>query len=275
MKISIITVALNAEATIGDAIRSVAAQSYGEIEHLVIDGRSGDATLEEVERARHPRLSVVSEPDEGLYDALNKGILRSSGEVVGLVHADDTLAHPHVLAQVGAAFDDPEVDAVYGDLDYVARGETSRVIRHWRAGEFRPARLKRGWMPPHPTLYLRRRVFDALGLYDTRYKIAADYDAVLRFFGAGGVRAVYLPEVLVKMRAGGESNRDLGRILTKSREDLLALRRNSVGGWPTLLAKNFSKLPQFLVRQPLRPETGIITRGARRPAVSRPGSFAP
>lgn len=248
LRVSIITAVFNAEATIGAAIRSVAAQSHPAIEHLVIDGMSTDGTGAEIARARHPGLVHLRGPDGGIYDAINKGIAQSSGEVIGLVHGDDMLAHPQVVADVAAAFTDPGVDAVYGDLDYVARGDPGRVLRHWRAGPFAPQRLRRGWMPPHPTLFLRRRVFDAFGPYDTRYRIAADYDAVLRYFGAGGIRAVYLPQVLVKMRTGGESNRSLGRILRKSREDYRAIRRNGVGGFGTLAAKNLSKLPQFVLR---------------------------
>jgi len=248
MRISIITAAFNAEATIAEAIRSVATQGHPEIEHLVCDGASSDATCAVVARHAPPWMTLVSEPDAGLYHAINAGILRSTGEVIGLVHADDVLAHPHVLEQVAAAFADPTVDAVYGDLDYVARTRPGQVVRHWRAGRFSPGRLARGWMPPHPTLFLRRRVFAAHGLYDTRYRISADYEAILRYFGRGRIRAVYLPGVMVRMRLGGESNRSLGRVLRKSAEDYRALRRHRVGGVATLLAKNFSKLPQFVRR---------------------------
>jgi len=248
MRITIVTAVFNAQATIADALRSVADQSHPDIEHLVMDGGSTDGTIDAIQSSDCDRITLVREPDDGIYDALNKGILRATGEVVGLVHADDFFAHPDVIKQVAAAFSDPQVDAVYGDLDYVAATDTTRIIRHWKAGEYRPARLKWGWMPPHPTLFLRRRVFERHGLYDTRFRIAADYEAILRYFGKGGVRAVYLPEVLVKMRVGGESNRNLERIWTKSREDYAALRQNRVGGLPTLVAKNLSKLPQFFIR---------------------------
>jgi len=248
MRITIVTAVFNAQATIADALRSVADQSHPDIEHLVMDGGSTDGTIDAIQSSDCDRITLVREPDDGIYDALNKGILRATGEVVGLVHADDFFAHPDVIKQVAAAFSDPQVDAVYGDLDYVAATDTTRIIRHWKAGEYRPARLKWGWMPPHPTLFLRRRVFERHGLYDTRFRIAADYEAILRYFAKGGVRAVYLPEVLVKMRVGGESNRNLERIWTKSREDYAALRQNRVGGLPTLVAKNLSKLPQFFIR---------------------------
>lgn len=194
-------------------------------------------------------MRIVSEPDRGIYDALNKGIRAATGDVIGLVHSDDFLAHPLVLERVAARFAETGADAVYGDLDYVSASDTTRVIRHWRSGAFTPQKLARGWMPPHPALFLRREVFERLGSYDTSYRIAADYDAILRYFGRGGICPAYLPEVLVKMRVGGESNRSLGRILRKSREDYRALRSNGVSGLGALVWKNASKLPQFILKQ--------------------------
>jgi len=248
MRITIVTAVFNAEKTVADAIRSVAGQSHRDLEHLVMDGGSTDGTIDAIKACADDRLVLVQQPDDGIYDALNKGISRASGEIVGLVHADDFLAHADVISHVVAGFSDPDVDAVYGDLDYVSATDTTRIIRHWKAGAFRASRLKWGWMPPHPTLFLRRTVFERFGMYDTGFRIAADYDAILRYFGKGAIKAVYLPEVLVKMRMGGESNRSLERIVTKSREDYAALRRNGVGGLPTLVAKNLSKLPQFIKR---------------------------
>lgn len=245
MKISIVTAVYNRETTIAEALASVATQTYADYEHLVIDGASRDATLQAVESCRHDRLRIFSEPDEGIYDALNKGMALTTGEVIGLVHSDDVLAHPQALAMIAAAFADSVVDAVYGDLDYVAAEDTSRIIRRWRSGVYHPGRLRWGWMPPHPALFIRRRVFETFGGYDTTYRIAADYDAILRWFGRGGIRAVYIPEVFVKMRMGGESNRSLERILRKSREDYRALRSNRIGGLVSLVAKNLRKLPQF------------------------------
>lgn len=244
--ISVITAVFNRAATIGQAIESVFAQDYPEVEHLVIDGGSTDGTLDVVNAHRHGRMQVVSEPDHGIYDALNKGIAAATGDVVGLMHSDDFFAHERVLTAVAAAFETPGVDAVYGDLDYVFSDDTARVLRHWQAGVFTRQKLARGWMPPHPTLFLRREVFERFGRYDTSYQISADYEAILRWFGKGGIRSTYLPEVLVKMRVGGESNRSLGRILHKSREDYRALRSSGVGGLGALAWKNLSKLPQFL-----------------------------
>lgn len=248
MTISIITAVYNRAATIGQALDSVARQTHRDIEHLIIDGASTDATLAAIARHQTPITRLISEPDNGIYDALNKGLHHARGDIIGLVHSDDFLAHDHVLARIAHAFADPAIDAVYGDLDYVAADDPDRIIRRWRAGPFSPAALRRGWMPPHPALFIRRRLVDAHGAYDTSYRIAADYEAILRWFGHAPIRAAYLPQVLVKMRVGGESNRSLERIWRKSREDYRALRHHRVGGLATLALKNLTKLPQFWQR---------------------------
>lgn len=243
--ITIVTAVHNRAATIADAMKSVQGQRGVDVEHVVVDGASTDGTVETIRAMIGPGTRFASEPDGGIYDALNKGIRRASGEVIGILHSDDVFAGPDVLATVRARFEDPEVDAVYGDLEYVSARDTTRVIRHWVSGEFTPERLARGWMPPHPTLFLRRQVFDRDGLYDTSYRIAGDYDAVLRYFARPGFRAVYVPEVLVRMRVGGASNGSLRQILRKSAEDYRALRLNGIGGATALLRKKAGKLGQF------------------------------
>jgi glycosyltransferase involved in cell wall biosynthesis len=245
LKLSIITAVFNREATVAQAIASVAKQSYTNVEHLIIDGNSRDETLAEARRHAHPGMRIISEPDKGIYDALNKGIRLATGDIVGVMHSDDFFAHDHVLDRVVDAFAHNDTDAVYGDLDYVAAGDTSKVIRRWRSGEFKPRLLARGWMPPHPTLFIRRAKIMRLGLYDTSYQIAADYEAILRWFGRDGLEPIYIPEVLVKMRMGGESNRSFSRIVRKSREDYRALRSSGVGGLGALALKNVRKLGQF------------------------------
>jgi glycosyltransferase len=248
MKISVVTAVFNRVATIGDAMASVKAQSHGTTEHLIQDGGSTDGTLDVVRRAATGDTQIVSERDGGIYDAINRGIARATGDVIGLMHSDDVFADDHVLEKVARTFATQDVDGVYGDLQYVATSDPIRVVRHWRSGAYRPALLKRGWMPPHPTLYLRREVFERYGPYDTSFRIAADYDAMLRYLVKGQITLAYIPHVLVKMRLGGESNRSLERILLKSREDLRAIRKNGVGGIGTLAAKNFSKLGQFIMK---------------------------
>lgn len=230
-------------------MNSLRSQTYGDFEHLVMDAASTDGTVGIVQDLADKRTILVSGPDAGIYDALNKGQARATGEIIGLLHSDDVFASPHVLETVVGAFQDPGVDAVYGDLHYVAKDDPDRIIRSWRSGTFRPEGLRWGWMPPHPALFLRRRVIDQHGPYDLSFRISGDYDAILRYFSQPGFRAVYVPEVFVKMRVGGESNRSLGRILVKSREDYRALRKNGVGGSTTLLAKNVRKIRQFLPRR--------------------------
>lgn len=243
--ISVVTAVYNSRDTVAHSLDSVLSQSHSLVESVVIDGASTDGTLDVLQRYRTRLGAFVSEPDKGIYDALNKGIRHASGEVVGFLHADDLFAHDDVLARIAEAFADSAVEAVYGDLVYVRRDDVSRVVRYWRAGRFDEDALRRGWMPPHPTFYVRRSVYERLGLFDTRYRIAADYDLVLRFLAHGGIRAAYVSEVLISMRVGGVSNRSLRNILRKSREDLEIVRSNEVGGIGTVLQKNLGKISQF------------------------------
>lgn len=249
MKISIITVVYNRVSTIGQAIRSVQSQSYSNLEHIIQDGGSTDGTLGIIHDLGNASTCFVSEPDEGIYDAINRGISRSTGDIIGLMHSDDFFADDHVIEHVASVMQDSTVDGVYGDLQYVAVDDPSRIIRHWRAGPFTKALLRKGWMPPHPTLYLRREVFDNWGIYDKDMRIAADYDAMLRYLNKGNIRLEYIPKVLVKMRVGGESNQSIDRIIKKSREDFTAIRRNNVGGIGTLILKNLTKIPQFIFKK--------------------------
>lgn len=248
IKISIVTAVYNRADCVGDAIRVLQSQTLSNFEHIVIDGGSTDDTLHILRRSLDERSVLISEADDGIYDALNKGLALATGEVVGFLHSDDFYADQHVLEAVAEAFSDPLVDAVYGDLDYVAESDTSRIVRHWCSGEFSQTKLKHGWMPPHPTLFLRRAVIEAWGGFDTSFKIAADYDVILRYFTKGNVNSIYIPRVLVKMRMGGDSNGSLAKVWLKTREDYVALRRNKVGGIWTLLNKNFRKVSQFWLR---------------------------
>lgn len=247
--ISVVTAVYNRVGTIVEALQSVAGQDYHHVEHILQDGGSTDGTLDLLAQHDDPRVRLVSARDHGLYDAINRGMARATGDVVGLLHSDDIFAETGVLARVAVAFADPDVDCVYGDLQYVSASNTNSVIRHWTSGPYERARLTRGWMPPHPTFYIRRSLLERHGNYDTGFQIAADYDAMLRWLWHHRLRPAYLPGVMVKMRMGGESNRSLGRILRKSREDYLALRRNGVGGIGALALKNLSKIDQFRPRK--------------------------
>lgn len=248
LQISIVTAVYNRRSTVAQAIKSVQAQTHQWVQHVVIDGASSDGSLQVVKDCLGPKGVLVSEPDKGIYDALNKGMAMCSGDVIGVMHSDDFFADDQVLSDVALAFADPTVDAVYGDLDYVDGRDTSKIIRHWRAGAYLRQRLDWGWMPPHPTLFVRRSVVERWGAYDTRYRISADYDSILRYLGQGHIRMAYVPRVLVKMRLGGESNGSLKKVIRKSWEDWLAMRRNgigSLGGVGSLVWKNLSKVRQF------------------------------
>lgn len=247
-KITLITATFNSARTLSACLASVRAQGASGLEHIVIDGGSRDGTLEVLDAHRDQISTLVSEPDNGIYEALNKGLARATGEVVGFLHADDEWADARVFQRISTAFEDPEVEAVYGDLLYVDAANPARVRRRWRAGRYSPARLALGWMPPHPTFFVRRRLYQRAGFFDPSYRIAGDYESMLRLLGAMQGRIEYIPEVLVRMRLGGTSNRSLRNLLVKSMEDYRALRSTGVGGVGALAWKNLSKLPQWLRR---------------------------
>jgi glycosyltransferase involved in cell wall biosynthesis len=249
MKISVITVCWNSAATIRDTLDSIAAQDYPDIEHLVIDGASTDGTVELVRSDGLRVARLISEPDRGMYDSMNKGLGLATGEVIGFLHSDDMLAGPQVMSSIAAAFADPTVEAVYGDIDMVDAADTSRVVRRWRSGPHRPGRLPRGWFPPHVTLYIRRRVLDEVGPFDERYRIAADMDHMVRLFEVRRVRSLHIPQVLVHMRAGGASNRSLRNIWRANVETWRSLRSHGfrVGPW-FIVFKLLRKVPQLVIR---------------------------
>lgn len=252
IKISVITVVYNREKTIGESIESVLSQSHGSVELIVIDGASTDGTLAVLENFRSRLAVLISEPDNGIYDALNKGIKFATGDVVGFLHADDLFENTDVLSKIATAFNDQSIDATYGDLVYVQHSDVTRVIRYWKAGTYTSRDLRQGWMPPHPTFYVRRTIYERLGYFNQCYRIAADYDLVLRFLANGKIKTTYIPDVLVRMRTGGISNRSIKTILRKSREDYDVLRRNKVGGAFSLLMKNFRKISQFIYHSSAR-----------------------
>ena len=249
MKISVITVAYNSAVTIADTLRSVATQQHPEIEHIVIDGASKDATLDIVRRDGAHISQVVSEPDKGIYDAMNKGLRLATGEFVGFLNADDLFADSLAVSRIAEAAARPGTDAVFGDLVYVRGDDTDKVVRWWRSGGFDRSRLGFGWMPPHPTFYVRRGLLSQTGGgFDASFRISADYEFMLRCLSQPGVRVEYVPEVLVRMRTGGASNHSVKALIRKMREDVLALRRNGIGGILTLACKNLRKVPQLFAR---------------------------
>ena len=250
MKISIITITYNSAATLPRALESVRSQTYGDIEHIIIDGASTDGTKEliinyqlSIINSQSPKVRWISEPDGGIYNALNKGIAMATGDVIGFLHSDDVLYSPDSIGQIAAAFESSGADVVYGDLEY-RHGD--KVVRRWRSNAFRRGDLKYGWMPPHPTVYVRREVYRQVGPYDEWFRISADYDMVLRIFTAG-YKTRYIPQVLVAMETGGASNRDAKARLSKTQEDYIALKKNHVGaGLLTVACKQLRKIRQFL-----------------------------
>lgn len=233
---------------ISSAIRSVQSQNYSSVEHLIIDGSSTDGTVESINLLSLNNTVLISEPDEGIYDALNKGLAIASGEIIGLLHSDDLFADQNILTEIAKVFSDPMIEMVYGDLDYVDRLDVDRTIRRWRSETFTSKSIGRGWMPPHPTLFIRRSLLEGMDKYDLAHRISADYDLIIRLFAKKRNNSVYLPKVLVKMRVGGESNKSMRAILRKSHEDFCVLRKNGFSLFSSfyiLFLKNIGKIKQF------------------------------
>lgn len=246
MKISVITVVFNGEKTVQETIQSVLVQDYEEVEYIVVDGGSTDGTLAIVESFGDRLAKFVSEKDKGIYDAMNKGIQFATGEVVGLLNADDLFASPDVLSQVAAAFQRSGADAVYGDLQYF-NGATDRVTRHWRAGAYKPGLFLWGWMPPHPTFFIRRSWYLNQGGFRLDMGTAADYELMLRMVHRYGAKLAYVQKVLVRMRTGGVSNVSLKNRLAANRNDAQSWKINKIKPYPiTVLLKPFRKILQFI-----------------------------
>lgn len=227
MKISVITVAYNCASTIADTVRSVANQTYTDIEHLVVDGQSTDETVQIVQAHRHPHLVLSSEPDGGIYDAMNKGLKRSTGDIIGFLNADDFYADDKVLARVAKAFEDPGVEACFGDLVYVTE-DNRKVVRLWKSRPYTNGSFARGWCPAHPTFYIRRSALERYGSFDLKYRLAGDTEFMMRYLECGGVRSVYIPRVQVRMRVGGTTNQSWSNIVRQNREIFHALRKNDI-----------------------------------------------
>lgn len=247
MKISIVTAVYNRAGSILATLNSVVSQDYPDVEHVVQDGGSSDGTVELVEAFYGDHIRLVSERDTGVYDGLNRGISRCTGDIVGLLHSDDQFAYEKLLSDIAKIFQDPSIDGIYGDLDYVSSKNQNIVVRHWVSGAFTKSSLRYGWMPPHPTVFVRRSVYERFGKFDTRFRVSGDYDAMLRFFQNDELNFAYLPRVMVRMATGGISNGSFINMLRKSREDLQIARRNKVGGVITIFAKNLRKLPQLFL----------------------------
>jgi len=249
ISLSIITATFNNAATIRDCIDSVIKQDLS-IEHIIIDGGSTDDTLNIIHEYKPYLAKVVSERDKGVYDAINKGIRLAECNVVGLLHADDFYAEPDILSKVANAFVDQDLDTCYGDLVYVNQKNPVRIVRYWRAGTYNHRRFFWGWMPPHPTFFVRKKIYENYGLFRLDLGSAADYELMLRFLVRYKISTTYIPEVMVKMRMGGISNASLGNRLLANRNDRAAWKVNGLSPYPwTLFLKPLFKVRQYFVKQ--------------------------
>ncbi len=257
LKITVITAVYNRVGTIQQCLESVLGQRDCDVQYIVVDGMSDDGTEQVIDRYRDRIDTVIREPDAGIYDALNKGIRAATGDVVGFLHADDTFADSQVLSRIARAHAERPVDATYGDLDYVDP-ERGRVVRHWVSGPFSRRKFFWGWMPPHPTVYLKRAHYQAYGLYNLQMPTAADYELLVRMFVRHRLTAHYIPRVLVNMRVGGSSNASLGNRMKANADDRRAWASNGLTPPPLIrLTKPLRKLPQFVGSQ-------IRRNGSRR-----------
>jgi len=245
-KISIITVSFNSAQTIGDTLKSIAGQSYPNIEHIIVDGSSTDQTMQIVMGFPHV-TKCISEKDEGIYFAMNKGIAMASGDVIGILNADDLYADNGVVAKVAAVFEDPAVDATYADLVFVDREDVSEVVRTWKSGPFKRYSMYNGWMPPHPTFFVRRSLYEKYGLFNTILRSAADYELMLRFLLKHEINLSYIPQTIINMRQGGKSTASISNRIKANVEDRKAWRMNGLKPhFFTLILKPLRKIKQFI-----------------------------
>ena len=246
MSITLITPVWNNAETVTDCIHSINRQTL-KCQHIIVDGGSTDGTLAIIEQHRARDAIVVSGPDEGMYDAINKGLRIATEEIVGVLNSDDSYANDEILAKVSTAFADPSIDACYGDLLYVERDNTKKVVRNWKSGEYNRKKFYNGWMPPHPTFFVRRKLYEEYGGYRLDMGSAADYELMLRMLLKHKLRTTYIPEVLVRMRNDGMSNTSLKNRLKANRKDKQAWHVNQLQPKPwTIIAKPVRKLGQWL-----------------------------
>jgi glycosyltransferase len=247
LRVSIITPTLNSERTLADTLRSVAAQQCPVFEHLIIDGGSTDSTLQIAGDFAHV-TTICSEPDRGLYDAVNKGLRLATGDVIGILNSDDFYAHDRVLLLVAEWLNATGAEALYADLEYVHPTRPEKVVRYWKSGRCKPEKFQLGWMPPHPTFFVRKSVYDQYGAYNADLQVSADYELMLRFLFREKISVCYLPEVITRMRAGGLSNARLANRWRANREDRRAWRLNGLKPpFYTLLLKPVLKIRQFII----------------------------
>ena len=247
MRVSVITVTYNSERHLEDCIQSVLAQSHPDLEHIIIDGGSTDRTPEIIKKYENRISKWISEPDRGMYDAINKGIKLCSGDVLGILNSDDVFASNDVVADIVKAFSDHDTDSLYGDLQYVDPDDLKQIYRNWKGKPYKRSLFRSGWMPAHPTFYIRRHLIEKYGYYENHYYSAADYEFMARYLFRNRVSSYYLPKLMIKMRRGGQSNNNLKKRLRANRRDYLAMKKNGIP-FPLLVSvlKPLSKIHQYL-----------------------------
>ncbi len=247
MKISIITVCLNSAETIRDTIECILCQNYPNVEYIICDGGSIDDTLSIIDSV-NANIKVLPGPDDGIYDAMNKGISAATGEVIGILNSDDLYANENVLGNVMEAFLNPTVNLLYGDLHYVHRNQVNKVYRVWKSGKLKPIKFKFGWSIPHPTFFVRKSIYERYGLYNPSFKLAGDYELILRYLYKHRLNAYYLPEVLVNMKTMGVGGSSMSNRLLAHQEDRIAWEVNDLrpSFW-TIPMKPLRKIPQLFI----------------------------
>lgn len=246
MKISLITVCYNSVKTIEHTIKSVLSQNYNDIEYIIKDGGSTDGTLD-ILKKYETEIHLISKPDKGIYDAMNQGLELVTGDIIGIINSDDFYPDNEVINRVVETFSDQKIGAVYGDLRYVDSEDIEKLSRSWIANEYNPENFLKGWMPPHPTFFLRKSYYNKYGFFNTDFRSAGDYELMLRMLYKEGVKAAYIPHVQMIMRAGGVSNLSLKNRIRANMEDRRAWKINGVKPkWYTLWQKPLSKVFQWL-----------------------------
>lgn len=249
MKVSIITVTYNSARFLEDCIKSVIMQDYGNIEHILIDGQSTDGTIAIIEKYNNNISKWISEPDNGMYDAINKGMAMATGDIIGILNSDDMLASPDVMSSIVDAFQQNNVDSIFGDLAYVEQMDTQKIHRFWKGDTYNRNRFKFGWMPAHPTFYVKRSVVEQLGGYESHFFTAADYEFMARYLYMNYVSSYYLAKLLVRMRIGGMSNSNLKGRIRANRRDYLAMKKNKIPlPFIVSILKPLRKLPQYFYK---------------------------
>jgi len=246
VRVSIITVTYNSEKHLEDCIASVRKQTYGNIEHIVVDGKSTDGTLKIIQKNAGSLTHWISETDRGMYDAINKGISMATGDIIGVLNSDDMLASADVIMNIVACFDENQVDSVYGDLVYVNPSDPQLVMRYWKGLPYKRSRFNYGWMPAHPTFYIRRELIGQFGGYENHYFTAADYEFMARYLYQHKISSFYLDKMIVKMRNGGVSNKSFYGRLRANRRDYLAMKKNRIPfAFMVSILKPLIKIPQY------------------------------